>query len=175
MKQLILFVLIFVFGASAYAFLNPYLLYLLGENKTEDTAEQKIEPVVEEVATSTVVVKEVKEEKKEVSIDETGGVHDGPFELLTAEGVEAGGTVEIIRSPEETLLQFKNVTAEHSNDTYIYFATAKDGEKYLNLGPAKLTDGVSVYGMPLDADLSSYKYILIFNIETKEAEFFAEL
>jgi hypothetical protein len=113
--------------------------------------------------------------EKKVTVDEAGAVHDGPFSLFNTDGTKIAGTVQIIRSPEETLLQFAGVTQKHTNDARIYFATDKTAAKHFDLGVAKLNDDVSVYGMPIDANLRIYKYILIYNPDTKTVEWYAEI
>ena len=113
--------------------------------------------------------------EKKVVVDEEGAVHDGPFSLLSTDGTKIAGTVQIIRSPEETLLQFTGVTQRHSSKAHIYFATDKTATKHLDLGLAKLNNGITVYGMPIDARLRIYKYILIYNPDSKTVEWYAEM
>lgn len=175
MKKILLFIVIFVFGASTYALLNPLLLSWIDKVRP-----QKTERTI--VSTATIPTVVTKEEvpapvvtKNEVVVDEEGAVHDGPFSLYDKDGVKIAGAVQIIRSPEETLLQFTDVTQKHTNDAHIYFATDKTGKKHLDLGLAKLNEDVTVYGMPIDANLLTYKYILIFNPNTKTVEWYAEI
>ncbi len=176
MKKIFLFIIIFVFGAATYAFLNPLLLSLLGKMQPEKT-ERTVVPTttVQTVVIPPKVEPEPIVAEKKVTIDEDGAVHDGPFSLYDTDGVKIAGSVQIIRSPEETLLQFIGVTQKHTNDAHIYFATTKTAEKHLDLGIAKLNDDVTVYGMPIDADLRIYKYILLYNPEAKTADFYAEI
>lgn len=175
MRQIILFIIIFVLGAVSYSFLNPFLSSFLNQNNTDEEMPEVVptEEAKPKIETPTPVV--VKKEAKKVTLDETGALHDGPFQLMDKNGEPVSGTVEIIRSPEETLLQFKNTTFTHSDDSSIYFATDLKATKYLNIGPAKLNQGVSVYGMPLDADLSIYTYLLVYNTETQSVECYARL
>ncbi len=176
MKKILLFIIIFMFGAGSYAYLNPLLLSWIGKIHPEKTVRTIVPTsttqivVTPEPTVSTPVVSE-----KKVVVDEEGAVHDGPFSLLSTDGTKIAGTVQIIRSPEETLLQFAGVTQKHSLKAHIYFATDKTATKHLDLGVAKLNDGVAIYGMPIDASLRIYKYILIYNQDAKTVEWYAEM
>lgn len=175
MKKILLFVFIFLFGGATYAFLNPFLMSFLQKEtpKEKEPPSQNIVPTTSEPV--PVVVETKEEEKKPVVIDEDGSVHDGPFAIRDADGKDTTTTAEIIRSAEETLLQFKNVSFKHGSDAHIYFATDKKATKYLSLGQADLNAGVLIYGMPLDADLSAYEYILIYDTYDNTVEYFAEI
>jgi hypothetical protein len=128
---------------------------------------------VQTVVTPPKIETEPTVTKTQPTVDEDGAVHDGPFSLYTLDGVKLGGEVQIIRSPEETLLQFTGVTERHSKNAHIFFATDKTATKHLDLGAAKLNDGMAVYGMPIDADLRIYKYILIYNPDSEKVEWYA--
>lgn len=176
MKKILLFIIIFMFGASSYAYLNPLLLSFIGKMDPEKTVRTFV-PTTTSPATITpqqTASTPVTTEKKNV-VDEEGAVHDGPFSLFATDGTKIAGTVQIIRSPEETLLQFKGVTQKHTVGAHIYFATDKTASKHFDLGVAKLNEGVAVYGMPIDASLRIYKYIIIYNPDNKTAEFYAEI
>ena len=175
MKQLILFIVIFVVGVVSYPFLNSVLSSIThkmpSEEKTATTTIQVEEetPITKNESTSVV------EDKKVVVVDEQGAVHDGPFPVLDADGKETTATAQIIRSPEETVLQFQNIHFMHSSGAQIYIATDTKATKYMNLGQASLNAGAYVYGLPLDINLDVYKYILIFNPDTNVVEFFTLL
>jgi hypothetical protein len=173
MKQLFKFLIIFIVGAVTYAVLNPLLTSYLQREQT---------PLVVEVSTSTpaAVVQKAPEVtipvvEETIQIDQTGGVHDGPFTLYLTDGTKAKGTVQIIRSPEETLLQFENTEVTHSADSLIYFATDVQATKFFSIGKAQLEDNVFIYGMPLDVNVGIYKYILIYNPKTKSTELYAKI
>ncbi len=176
MKQIILFIIIFAVGAVSYPFLNSLLSSLTEkESPTQKIATTTPVVVPSNVSAEKTVPTQSPADTSNVVIDEQGALHDGPFKILDARGTETGATAEIIRSPEETLLQFKKASFTHSADSNIYFSTDTKATKYMSLGQAKLNSGVYVYGMPIDADLSSYRYILIFNPDTNVTEFTAAL
>lgn len=173
MKQLFKFLIIFIVGAVTYAVLNPLLTsYLKKEPSSEVPKLSTSTPIT--VTKVTPVVKEPEVEES-IQIDQAGGVHDGPFPLYAQDGTKVSGSVQIIRSPEETLLQFEDTTLVHSADAVIYFATDKIATKFFNIGKAQLTEDVLIYGLPIDATVGTYKYILIYNKATKKTEFYAEI
>jgi hypothetical protein len=176
MKQILISIIIFICGAVSYSLLNPWLSSLL-EPKTEVQTPIVIEDTKVIGPTTTPTVKDVAATKPKPKpvIDDAGGLHDGPFPLFDKNDAPVAGSVEIIRSPEETLLQFKGTTFTHGSESFIYIASDQNATKYLNLGKAQLNQGALIYGMPLDVDLSPYKYILIYNDETKSPEFYATL
>jgi len=175
MKQILLLVIIFVLGAASYSFLNPWLMSFLNKDEADVVTKDTATTTQEKNLVVPPTTKEEPAQKPQVSVDAQGALHDGPFDLFAADGTKIGGTVEIIRSPEETLLQFKNAEVKHSEESNIYFAADKQAKKYFNLGLAKLSSGVMVYGMPLDADLSAYSYILIYDVYDNMVEYYAEI
>lgn len=175
MKKIFLFIGIFVLGGVAYAFLNPYLQSLLPKQEvavlptptTEDTKNEST-PV------ASVEVEEVSPTQT-VTIAPDGSLLDGPFYLFDAQGNKTDATVQIVRSPEETLLQFEDFEGTHSNDADIYFSTDLKATSYVSLGFAKLKQGTFIYGVPLDADLSPYAYILVYDVRNKNTEYYAKI
>lgn len=174
MKKVILFIAIFVLGAISYSLLTQFF------------ASPKIETTLSQApATSTVPQTEpsaeIQEEEEAAEVENTtslaadGSLLDGPFPLLDQDGKETGATVQIVRSPEETLLQFDDFSLDHSLASRIYFSNDLDATEYFNLAPAAMNDEVFVYGVPLDADLSSFKYILIYDVQMEEAEYYAQI
>jgi len=128
---------------------------------------------------NTMVPQEVPQEI--VSVEDTvtlapdGSLLDGPFYLFDAQGNQTDATVQIIRSPEETLLQFEDFEGTHSSDADIYFSSDLKATSYTSLGFAKLKEGVLMYGVPLDADLGTYTYILIYDVRNKNTQYYAKI
>jgi hypothetical protein len=154
----------------SYPSLRPLTQNYLKKEVETPVATSTPKAVVEE----TPVVQETpKEEPKKapVVIDEDGALHDGPFTVTDNAGTDTGATAEIIRSPEETLLQFKNVSFTHSASAELHLAKDVKGKDYLNLGPARINSGVLVYGLPLDLDLSVFTHLLFYNPDTNVNEF----
>lgn len=171
MKQLILFIIIFAIGAISYPFLNSLLSSMTGTKTTQEKIVPIVSPVVEKTSATKTEPLPAVEKKKPVVIDKQGALHDGPFPVLDVNGKSTSATAEIIRSPEETVLQFHGVHFMHSSGAEIYISTDTKATKHMSLGKAGLNAGGYVYGMPVDIDLSVYKYILIYNPDTNVTEF----
>lgn len=172
MKNLFTFIVIFGLGVASYAFLQNFL------SQKEKVATDA------SVATSTPLADtDIEEDSLEdtmqaedtITLAPDGTQLDGPFILMDKDGEEAGGTVQIIRSPEEILLQFEDLESEHSPDAHIYFADDRTASEYLDLGPAKINGGDLIYGVPLDASLQNYSYILVFDRLNGTAEYYAKV
>lgn len=179
MKKILLFVVIFALGAFSYSLLNPWLSSLLKkgpEVKTNDSI--TITNITNKESTSTANTPQVApkpQEKKEMVITEDGSQLDGPFSFVDSKGQVVPGTAQIVRSPEETLLQFKAFTGKYSPDSHIYFSNDLKATSFLNLGIAHMADGSQIYGIPAEGDLSKYHYILIYDAETGKVEYSAKI
>jgi len=176
MKKIFLFIVIFVLGGVAYAYLNPLLLTFLQKEDTE-VSTQNIPTPQTQLETKVIPAVEKKEESKNdtVTIAPDGSQLDGPFPIFDAEGNKTDATAQIVRSPEETLVQFENIGRRYPSTAVIYFSEEKQPEEYLNLGSVKFADGVFVYGIPLDADLSKYTYILLYDMEKRQVLSYATI
>ena len=172
MKNLFVFFLIFGLGALTF-FIADRFLRPAEETLLTTQQEATSTPVVteEEIASSSTQT----DTSEPVVMSEDGSQLDGPFPLMTKKGEKTGATVRIIRSPEENLIQFEGFTETHSPDDDIYFASDLDATSHITLGYAKLNSGVTVYGIPLDADLDTYPYILIYDVRTKTTEYYAQI
>ncbi len=174
MKKILLFVIIFILGGGSYAILNPFLSSFIQKKPLEETASTTVKKDVSQETKEQIVPTETTQ-KPEPQIDQTGGIHDGPFPIVDASGKKTNATVQIIRSPEETLLQFEGEALKHSDDALIYFATDQTATKFFSIGNAKLNEDVLIYGMPIDVNMNMYRYILIYNPTTKKTEYYAEI
>jgi hypothetical protein len=83
--------------------------------------------------------------------------------------------VSIIRSPEETVLEFRGKVPTLSPEAQLYFSKTKSvqSEGYIDLGPLDFKGGTMVYGMPPSLDTDTYSYILLYNPDTNTTEFTA--
>jgi hypothetical protein len=174
-KNLIILGLIVVVGALTYSSWRPYIDSFMKKDEV-------VAPVATTTAPSAVLetstpapIQKVEVEKKPVIIDEDGALRDGPFVIRNKDGKDTGATAEIIRSPEEALLQFKDVTFTHSAGTEIRLVQKRTDATYINLGPARLNSGVLIYGMPLDIDLSPFTSLTLYNPDTNVVEYKADL
>ena len=170
-KNLIILGLIVIVGAVTYSSWRPFIDSYMKKDEA-------VAPVGTTTTPSTVTetpapepVQKVEVKKKPVIIDEDGALHDGPFIIRDKDGTDTGATAEIIRSPEETLLQFKNVSFTHSASVELHLAKDTKRTDYLNLGPARINSGVLVYGLPLDLDLSVFTHLLFYDPDTNVNEF----
>lgn len=93
-------------------------------------------------------------------VDESGVITRGPFTITGTPLHPAEGQVEIIRSPEETLLHYIDYEGTNGPDLYVYLAKDLEANEFIDLGEQKGNQGNIIYGIPLDVDLSEYKYIL---------------
>jgi len=171
MKKIILFLIIFVSGMASFALFSNY--QETKQNKLTDTEVVLLEETPQVIPSPQVEL--IDDEDEPPVIVENGALLEGPFSLIDARGNTTQATVRIIYSPEETLVQFENWAGAHGSDAYIYFATDEEASDYVNLSPAKMTSGVLVYGVPLDIDLSSYNYLLVFDTFTNETLYSARI
>lgn len=91
---------------------------------------------------------------------ETGVTTAGPFPIAGTLAHPASGMVEVIQSPEENLIYFKNYSGTNGPELYVYLSKDKDAKEFISLGEAKGNKGDIIYGVPLDVDISEYKYVL---------------
>lgn len=172
MKQFVFFLAIFGLGAATFALFDMFMAKQV-QTPTETaviatTSESILEdtPPEPEIETAT---------EDEVVIAPDGSLLDGPFVLFTARAEQTDASVRQILSPEERLLQFIDFDMEHSLASRVYLASDKEATKYVNLGPAKMGEGVLIYGIPLDADLSSLNYVLIYDEQRGQTEYYARV
>lgn len=172
MKKFLLFIVIFGLGALAFALFDMYRAekaeapVVIEENtpatQTPQTTQQETEAAEEEVEDRVVITPD-------------GSLLDGPFVFFAEDGTKTDATVRLILSPEERLLQFENWDEDYSFASHVYFATDKSGSDYFNLGPAKMHEDYLVYGIPLDANLEDYSYVLIYHTQLDETEYYAKI
>jgi hypothetical protein len=173
MKTAVLFIVIFGLGALTYALLSSFLLPKV--EKPDTTAQQPSTTTPVAIESEAAKEETTPVEETPVTITEDGSLLDGPFRILNKDGEETGATVRIIRSPEETLLQFENWDEKYSPASHVYFAGDLQASNFFNLGPAKMSEEYLVYGIPLDASLELYSYILIYQTQTEEVEYYAKI
>jgi hypothetical protein len=170
MKNIVLFIVIFGLGGLTFALFNTFF-----------SSKETVRPIQTATTTATenapeeVVADDALPPDDEVVITADGSLLDGPFIVKDANGKQTEATVQIFRSPEETLLQFSNFTDSHSQDADVYLASDLEATSFLSLGFARLNQGVAVYGVPLDADLDTYSYILIYDVRNKITEYSARI
>jgi len=85
---------------------------------------------------------------------------EGPFAIVGTDEHPASGQVEIIRSPEETIIQYKNYQGTSGANLKIYLAKDLAAKDFINLGDQRGNNGNFIYGAPLDIDFEEYQYIM---------------
>lgn len=170
-KNILILVLLLAVLVLSYPTLRPFINDYLKKEATEAPVATTTPETFTEKTPAIEKLTETKPTKAPVVIDADGGLHDGPFAVRDTGGKDTQATAEIIRSPEETLLQFKNVSFTHGASAELHLAKDAKGKDYLNLGPAKINSGVLIYGLPLDLDLSIFTHLLFYNPDTNVNEF----
>lgn len=174
MKKILIFIVIFCLGGLAFwAFsplfidkevndeLDPGLKARLEAQRLVDEARERQSESDEE--TSKPDSAELKTENNNLKSDteiESTILVEGPFEIIGTTGHPASGQIEIIRSPEETLIQYKNYDGTNGPDLKIYLAKDLEVNEFIDLGDARGNKGNIIYGAPLDIDFEEYPYIL---------------
>lgn len=174
MKQLFTFIVIFGLGAITYALLNTFVFEpKVAPEETPEVSLPEFEASPAETDIEDLDEPMVAEDTTTIAPD--GSLLDGPFIIFDAEGKRTEATVEIVRSPEERLLQFEDLSFPLSDASRIYFATDRTASTFFDLAPAAMETGVYIYGIPLDADLGAYDYILIYDTQLAETLYYAKI
>ncbi|MEX2340871.1 MAG: DM13 domain-containing protein [Candidatus Paceibacterota bacterium] len=164
MKFKILLVLLLLLAMTAGAFLWWAFSPLLFNEEVQDELDPELRARLEaqrQVDNRRVSNDEDVETSDPVTeVDDSGVMTRGPFEVTGTPNHPAKGQVEIIRSPEETLLHYMNYEGTNGPDLFVYLAKDLEANEYIDLGEQKGNRGNIIYGVPLDVDLSEYKYIL---------------
>ncbi len=170
MKQLLIIVVAMVAGAASFwAFsplfidkevqdeLDPALAARLDAQRKVDEARQNSLP--EEVVEDTEP-EEVAPEPSN-SVAESYGIKNyGPFPITGTADHPASGVIEVIESPEEKLVYYKDYEGTNGPDLKVYLSKDLEGTDIIDLGDAKGNRGNLIYGVPLNVDLSEYEYVL---------------
>lgn len=177
MKNLLLFIGIFIVGGGIYTVLQQILPTI--QKPADDTSTlQTIDSITSAGMPPTQTSMNIADDTTSATasiVYDAEILSDGPFTIFGEGGTKTQSTVRIMRSPEEVLLQFENWNLSYPTSSHIYFSDTKNANAYLDLGPAKLSDGVLIYGIPLDANLRTYKYILIFDTDSEETLYYADV
>lgn len=166
MKNKFLFVLVLLASAAAGAFLwwafSPLLFDKEVQDELDPTLKARLEAqrLVDERRAASENAADDQEEEPDVEVSESGVLSQGPFPVTGTPGHPAEGSVEIIRSPEETLLRYIDYEGTNGPDLYVFLSKDLEANDYIDLGPSRGNKGNIIYGVPLDVDLSEYKYVL---------------
>jgi len=172
MKQVLIIVIAMTVGAfSFWAFsplfidkevqdeLDPTLVARLEAQRKVDEARQSSGPA-EVIAEATTNVEQTAPKPTTSVAESFGIVSRGPFPITGTAGHPARGTIEVIESPEEKLVYYKDYEGTNGPDLKVYLSKDLDGTDIIDLGDAKGNRGNLIYGVPLSVDLSEYEYVL---------------
>ena len=188
MKQIVLSLAIFSLGGISFWVASNWLKEGSQEPNADPALEARLEaqrladeartqtsvPVVaDDLSDTAVVTKSNLPEEPGIFGGEM--VIEGPFKINGANGHQASGEVEILRSPEETLIRYKNYRGSSGIGHYVYLAKDLTGKDHISLGEAQGETGEFIYGAPLDIDFSTYSYILTWSVAEGEAFDYAEV
>jgi len=75
------------------------------------------------------------------------------------------GVVLVVRAADAVVLRFQSVAITNAPDVHVYLSRETEGRwtgaTSLYLGPLKATNGSFNYQVPVDADLSAYKSVVV--------------
>lgn len=165
----VLFVLILVaVGGVGYWLIAPLVIDTEVQDTLDDTFQARLEAQrqydarqqTEELAATTTPDSETTTPQEEASAQDFGIVTYGPFAITGTPGHPASGQIEVITSPEENVVYYKNYDGTNGPDLRVYLATDLEATEFIDLGPAKGNQGNLIYGIPTNVDLSTYRYVL---------------
>ncbi len=169
MKQVLIIVTAMVVGAISFWAIAPYFTETPTLEETDPTLNARLEAQrkVDEARQKSIPKEaeetkpEVKESEQSSTVEESFGIKNhGPFPIVGTRGDDVSGAVEIIESPEEQLVYFKDYEGTAGPDLKVYLSTDLEASEFFDLGDAKGTEGNLIYGVPLSVDFSDYTYVL---------------
>jgi len=184
MKQVLIIIIAMGLGAGSYAlFLSQFgnqgqtdedeaalEARLEAQRKVDEARAQNQLPPEEEAAISDVT-----ETPPPTTVDTFGARTTGPFKIIGTSQHPASGSIELIDSPEEKLVYFKNYQGSDGVGLRIYLAKDLTPEGALDLGGAKGSSGDLVYGVPLNVNFSDYRYVITWSESANTLFDYAEI
>lgn len=168
--KIVLFIIVFLLGVASYALFDGYL-----SRKTAVVTPMPQTATSTEQAEEAIVVEEPEEEETPVVVTDDGAQLDAPVTLLNTDGTATNITARIIRSPEETLIEFSSDDIEYPRGTHIYLAEDMMGNEHFDVAPANVHEGVLIYGLPLDIDLTRLTHLVFYDTLAEETVFYAQM
>jgi len=188
MKLGILIIIAMLFGAFSYWALAPFFQSADSQDKTDLTLEARLEAQRKvdaarstqqqdiQVETSDTETTARDEAEQPPTAEEIFGIQtSGPFNIVGTAGHPASGQIEIINSPEEKLVHYKNYEGTAGGQLKVYLARDLRGEDIFDLGDAKDTRGDLIYGVPLSVNISEYRYVVTWDEVSDELFDYAEI
>ena len=174
MKQALIIIAALVIGALSYWLISPLFIdkevqdeidpslaaRLEAQRKVDAARQHQPTTNNEQEATSTETTTDTPVAEP-ATVAETYGIQNlGPFPITGTAGHPATGNIEIISSPEEKLVYYKDYDGTNGPDLKVYLSKDLEATEIFDLGEAKGNQGNLIYGIPLDIDLSEYNYVL---------------
>ena len=162
MKKFLLYLVLLMLGAFLWWAFSPLILDKEVQDELDPALEARLKMQEEVDSRHTNEEASADTQNKETPRPPAGTAVfvEGPFPIKDTPGHTASGEVEIIHSPEETLIRYLDYDGTNGPDLKIYLSKDLEAEDYIDLGQSKGNKGTLIYGVPMDADLSDYKYIL---------------
>ena len=157
MKSKLVIILSFLLLATIGTFLWWAFSPLLFDTEVQDELNPALKAKLE---TERRTQNENTNDDKVIEKSNASVISQGPFPITGTPGHTAHGNVEIIKSPEETLLHYINYEGTNGPDLYVYLAKDLEANDYINLGAQRGNKGNIIYNIPSDVDLSKYKYVI---------------
>jgi len=164
MKKWIMYIVLIALGSFLWWAFSPLLFDKEVQDDLDPSLEARLEmqrQADERKASGQTDSKSSEQVGGDIEIEKDQGVQSqGPYAITGTDGHPASGQMEIIRSPEENLIRYLNYDGTNGPDLKIYLSKDLEATDYIDLGPSKGNKGNIIYGVPMDADLSEYKYVL---------------
>ncbi len=174
MKQVAIIIISLLLGALTYWLVSPLFIDTEVQEQLDPELQARIDAqrAVDAARKNTVTTPEpesasnetnvsAEEPKSEPTVAESFGIQtSGPHIIKSTPGHSATGHVEVISSPEEKLVYYKDYDGTNGPDLKIYLAKDLEATEFVDLGKAKGNQGNLIYGVPLNVDMSEYKYVL---------------
>lgn len=141
--------------------LDPILEARLEAQRKVDAARSQQTPTDKTTTTETASEETQRTPEPLVTVEESFGIKThGPFPIVDTPGHPATGVVEIIESPEEKLVYYKDYDGTNGPDLKVYLSKDLEASEIFDLGDARGNQGNLIYGVPLNVDFSEYNYVL---------------
>lgn len=172
MKTTLIIIVLLIAGAFGWWTLSPLFIDKEVQNELDPVLQARIEAQrrvdAEREERQAAMADEIENPTTEALIEtaneeagtDLGISTRGPFPITGTTGHPASGQIEIIESPEEKLVYYKNYYGTNGPDLKVYLAKDLDADEIFDLGDAKGNQGNLIYGVPLDLNFSEYKYVL---------------
>lgn len=173
MKQVLIIVIAMAIGAVSFWAFSPYFIHkevqdeldpalaarLEAQRKVDEARQNSLPAETAEPVATKPIVEETA--VSETSVAESYGIQSrGPFPITGTPQHPATGAIEVIESPEEKLVYYKDYDGTNGPDLKVYLSKDLEATEIFDLGDARGSRGNLIYGVPLGVDLSEYKYVL---------------